>query len=73
MKSKGTFEITVNEKKYTTSEYFYLGAFRYTIGEFSTLKPAAELQNICRKYGQPQAFVVAFKNNVRSNDLKLFK
>ncbi len=54
-------------------EYFYLGATRYTIGEFSTLKPAVELQRICRESGYPQSFVVVFVNNTRSLDPKLFK
>jgi len=65
--------IIVNGESYKTFEYFYLDMYRYTIGEFITVAPAAELQNICRKSGYPDAFVAAFKNNTRSLDLKLFK
>jgi hypothetical protein len=72
-KPKGKYEISVNGKSFTTFEYLYLGAYRVTIGEFTTLKAAVELQNICRKSGYPQAFVVAFLNNLRSNAPELFK
>jgi hypothetical protein len=66
-------QIVVNGIAYKTYEYFYLEAYRYTIGEFTTLDPAKELQSTCRKSGYPQAFVAAFKNNTRSLDLTLFK
>jgi hypothetical protein len=70
---KSEKEIVLNGKKYDMYEYFYLGAYRYTIGEFRTLPPAAELQKLCRQSVYPQAFVAAFKNSTRSLDLKLFK
>lgn len=66
-------EMVINGTSYKLSEYVYLGAKRYTIGEFGTLAPAAALQRICRQSGYPQSFVVAFKNNERSLDPKLFK
>ncbi len=66
-------QVLVNGVPYKTFEYLYLGAYRYTIGEFTTLAPARELQNICRKSGFPQAFVAAFKNETRSIDLTSFK
>jgi hypothetical protein len=72
-KAKGSYTITMNGKNYGTYEYLYGGGYRTCIGEFSTLRSAAELQGICRKSGYPQAFVVAFKNNVRSTDPALFK
>jgi hypothetical protein len=71
--SKGNFQFTVNNKSYDTFEYFYLNEYRYTIGEFSSLAPARELQNACRNDGKPLVFVVAFRNNVRSLDPALFK
>ena len=71
--SKGKFSITVVRKSYDTYEYFYKGAFRHTAGEFSTFREAIELKNGCRQSGYSQAFVVAFKNNVRSLDPVLFK
>lgn len=66
-------QIIINGKSYIKYEYFYLGAYRWTIGEFRTVAPAIELQSACRKSGYPQAFVAAFKNNTRSLDLQLFK
>jgi uncharacterized protein len=66
-------QITINDKSYKTFVYSYLGAYRYTIGEFTTLSSAIEFQNICRKSGYPEAFVAAFKNNIRSTDPDLFK
>jgi WD40-like Beta Propeller Repeat len=71
--SKGKFQITINNKIYDTFEYFFKGAYRYTVGEFSNIKSAAELQNACRKSGYPQAFVAAFRNNIRSLDPELLK
>ena len=65
--------IIINGISYKTYEYFYLELYRYTIGEFTTLPPAVELQAICRKAGYAGAFVAAFKNNTRSLDLKLFR
>jgi hypothetical protein len=59
-------------ESYKIYEYFYLGEYRYTVGEFTVLAPAVELQRICRLSGY-QAFVAAFKNDTRSLDLKLFK
>ena len=71
--SKKKFQITVNNKIYDTGEYFYLKAYRETVGEFSSYKQALELQNDLRKSGYPQAFVIVFKNNVRTLDPQLFK
>ncbi len=66
-------QVLINGVPYDTFEYIYLGAYRYTIGEFRTLAPAKELQSICRKSGYPQAFVAAFKNDTRSLDFANFK
>jgi hypothetical protein len=70
---KGSYEIEVAGKSYKTWEYFYAGAHRSTAGEFTTLTPAVALQHEVRKTGYPQAFVVAFKNGIRTNDPSLFK
>jgi len=72
-KPQGNNQIIVNGESYNTYEYRYLGENRYTIGEFSTLSLAVKLQNALRQSGQKQAFVVAFKNNIRSLDPALFK
>ena len=73
IKPKAKTEISVNGEKYIPDEYFYLNEYRYTIGEFNTLKPAVELQNTLRKSGYPQAFVAAFKNGSRTLDPAVFK
>lgn len=70
---KNSKEIVLNGTTYKLNEYIYLGAARYTIGEFSKVSIATALQKICRQSGYPQSFVVAFKNNVRSLDPELFK
>jgi len=72
-RSRGTSDILLNGKIYKSFEYFYLGEYRSTIGEFSTLTEAKELQDLCRKSGYSQAFVAAFKNGARSVDPSLFK
>jgi hypothetical protein len=66
-------EVEINGKTYSLFEYFYLGSYRYTVGEYTSLATAIELQRICRQSGYPQAFVAAFKNDTRSLDLKSFK
>lgn len=72
-KSVGSYALTVAGKSYKTFEYLYAGGYRTTVGEFSTLTEAANLQSTCRKSGYSQAFVVAFRDNVRTNDPELFK
>jgi uncharacterized protein len=66
-------QIVIDGKTYKTYVYFYLGAYRYTVGEFTSFSSAAEFQNICRKSGYEEAFVAAFKNNIRSVDPALLK
>jgi TRAP transporter TAXI family solute receptor len=66
-------QVNIKGKNFTTYVYSYLGAYRYTIGEFTTRTDAVELQHGCREAGYDQAFVAAFKNNVRSTDPGLFK
>lgn len=72
-KSQKENKLVVDGETYNIFEYFYLGEYRYTIGEFKSLNPAIQLMNTCRRSGYPQSFVAAFKNNVRSLDQKLFK
>jgi hypothetical protein len=71
--TKGTYKITVTGKEYNTFEYFYAGAYRSTVGEFNTYIDAARFQQAVRQSGYPQAFVVVFKNNIRSTDPSLLK
>lgn len=72
-KPVGSQNITVAGKIYKSFEYLYQGGYRTTIGEYSTITEAMKLQSVCRQNGYGQAFVVAFKNNIRSNDPDLFK
>jgi hypothetical protein len=72
-KSKGSYKVTLNGKVFSTFEYFYNKAYRTCIGELETLAAAKKMQDQCRLAGYPQAFVVVFKNNARSNDPALFK
>jgi hypothetical protein len=66
-------EMVINGETYKIFAYTYLGAVRYTVGEFRTLAPAVTLQRICRQSGISQSFVAAFKNGSRSLDTNLFK
>ena len=66
-------QIIINGKTFDTFEYVYLGAYRYTVGEFTALTPARQLRDICKKNGYPDAFVIAVKNGVRSLDANLFR
>jgi LAS superfamily LD-carboxypeptidase LdcB len=72
-KPKGSYEITIAGKTYKTFEYLYNGAYRTCVGEFSTTAQAVNLQKAVKQAGYPDAFLVAFKNNVRSIDPTLFK
>jgi len=72
-KPTGSKTYTVDGKSYKSFEYLYMGGYRTTIGECQKLAEATALQNACRRNGYNQAFVVAFKNNIRSNDPALFK
>ena len=72
-KSIGSYAITVAGRNYKTFEYLYMGGYRTTIGEFSTLREATKFQTVCRQSGYNQSFVVAFKDNERINDPALFK
>jgi len=69
----GSQSITVTGKTYKSFEYLYKGGYRTTIGEFGSMAEAVKLQNTCRQNGYSQAFVVAFKNDIRSTDPELFK
>ena len=70
---RGSFEITFGGTSYKTFEYFYNGMYRSCVGGFSSSVSAAQLQKVVMKEGFPDAFVAAFKDNVRSTDPALFK
>ncbi len=71
--SKGSFKVIIDGKSFNTFEYSYNGAFRSTVGELKTLSEAKVFQTKVRQSGYPTAFVVAFKDNIRSLDPALFK
>lgn len=66
-------DITIDGKVYSVFEYLYSGAYRLCAGEFGAFSSAVEFRNTFRKSGYPQAFVVAFKNNIRTTDPELLK
>ncbi len=72
-KPKGSYEITIGGAKYKTFEYLYNGAYRSCAGEFASRTQAIAFQKAFKQAGFSDAFVVAFKNNVRSLDPSLFK
>jgi hypothetical protein len=72
-KPRGSYEITAGGRTYKTYEYLYNGAYRSCAGVFSDKASAAGLQNVLKREGFPDAFVVAFKNDVRLTDPALFK
>jgi hypothetical protein len=71
--SRGNSVMLIRGQKYKIFEYFYNGANRYCVGEFSIRSQAFALQQALKIEGFKDAFVVAFKNNVRSLDPELFK
>ena len=70
---KGSYQIKISGKVYNTYEYLYNGLYRSCAGEFSNLAEARNLAAQMKTEGYPDAFVVAFVNNVRSLDPELFK
>lgn len=64
-KPLGSFKVVINGKNYLTFEYRYKGIYRYTIGNFTQINKARELQQKCRNTRYNQAFIVKFKGNSR--------
>jgi hypothetical protein len=69
----GSMNIQIAGNSYKSYEYLYKGGYRTTVGSFNNLSEAMKLQTICRQNGYKEAFVVAFRNNVRDTDPALFK
>ena len=72
-KPKANYKVTVDGKSYPTFEYLYKGAYRYTVGNFTTTREANAFKSKCRTSGFSQAFVAAFINDVRETDPAVFK
>jgi len=71
--ARGSFEISFGGAPYKTFEYLYNGMYRSCVGEFHSPQQASALQKIVQKEGFPDAFVAAFRDNVRATDPSLFK
>ncbi len=65
--------VLIDGKSYKTYEYFYLGSYRITVGEFGTLEEANAFRIQCLNSGFKQAFVAAFKGDERETDPSVFK
>lgn len=63
--SRGSFSVTISGREHPTWEYYYAGAWRSTVGEFSSFADAAQFQKLVRQSGYDQAFVAAFVNGKR--------
>jgi hypothetical protein len=65
--------VTIAGSTYRTWEYYYKGAYRITVGEFTTLQEALSFRTKCKNSGYDQAFVAAFRGNERVTDPSVFK
>ena len=65
--------VTVAGSTYNTWEYFYKGAYRVTVGEFTDLQDALTFRTSCKNSGFNQCFVAAFRGNERETDPSVFK
>jgi hypothetical protein len=65
--------VTIGGTQYETFEYLYKGAYRITVGAFSSVQDALDLRARCRAAGYSQAFVAAFRNNERELDPSVFR
>jgi len=65
--------VFIEGKKYDTYEYYYMGSFRITVGEFESLEEANAFRIQCLNSGFKQAFVAAFRDGERVTDPSVFK
>lgn len=65
--------VSIEGTEYTTYEYLYKGAYRITLGEFTTVDEANLFRARCKEAGFSQAFVAAFVDGVRETDPAIFK
>lgn len=65
--------VFIDGESFDTYEYFYLGSYRITVGEFSLLKEAAAFRLKCLESGFQQAFVAAFRGDERITDPSVFQ
>lgn len=65
--------VIIGGQIYETYQYFYLGSYRITVGKFPTLKEANEFKVKCLDSGFKQAFVAAFRGDLRVTDPEVYK
>ena len=65
--------VTIAGSTHGTWEYYYKGAYRVTVGEYTTVQEALSFRTQCRNSGFGQAFVAAFRGNERETDPSVFK
>jgi hypothetical protein len=70
MRSVNPRTIVLDGVSYRTSEYFYKGAWRITLGEFNDLDQAVRVRRLLNEEGYDEAFVTVFVNGERSLDMK---
>ncbi|MGM0667557.1 MAG: hypothetical protein ACQETA_09565 [Bacteroidota bacterium] len=70
MRSVNPKTIVLDGVSYQTSEYFYKGAWRITLGEFTNLDDAVRVRKLLNEEGYDQAFVAIFVNGERSLDMQ---
>jgi hypothetical protein len=72
-KANSSSSVTVAGSTYSTWEYFYKGAYRVTVGAFTTVQEASAFSKKCRSSGFNQSFVAAFRGDERETDPSVFK
>lgn len=72
-KAKSQPTVTISGSAHPTWEYFYKGAYRVTVGEFSSVKDALAFRTQCKSSGFNQSFVAAFRGTERETDPSVFK
>ncbi len=72
-KAKSQPSVTISGSAYSTWEYFYKGAYRITVGEFTNVQDALSFITKCKSSGYNQAFVAAFRGNERETDPSVFR
>jgi hypothetical protein len=65
--------VFIDGRSYSTYQYFYMGSYRITVGEFNSLKEANEFRLKCLNSGFKQAFVAAFRGDTRVTDPSVYK
>jgi len=65
--------VFIEGKRYNTYEYYYMGSYRITVGEFESLEEANAFRIQCLNSGFKQAFVAAFRDGKRVTDPSVFK